>query len=74
MTSRRDSAPFIASFGAACAAECGERIQPGQDVRYHDDELMHVECAEQVAARPPARVELVRPCPSCWTVHAGECL
>jgi hypothetical protein len=76
---RRDSRPFVASFGGPCAAECGDRIKPGEEVRYVADELMHVECAD--ADLPPevrnvdASLRRNSPaCPSCWTVHAGECL
>jgi hypothetical protein len=68
---RRDSRPFVAAFGGACAAECGDRIKPGEDVQYVADELMHVECA---GGEPPARRPETAACPSCWTVHAGECL
>jgi hypothetical protein len=72
--SPRRPAPFEARYGGPCAADCGERIHPGDPVRYVADELCHDECAGQVEDRPPARVELVRPCSACWTVHAGECL
>jgi hypothetical protein len=65
---------FPARFYGACAADCGDRIKPDDEVQYVADELMHAECAGQIAARPPARVQIVKPCPTCWTVHAGECM
>ena len=67
------SRPFAAAYGGACAADCGDRIHPGDPVTYVADELFHEECAGRGPAAaldaPPGRV-----CPSCWTVHAGECL
>jgi hypothetical protein len=71
----QDSRPFVASFGGRCAAECGDPIRPGEDVQYVADELMHAECAADTEGRV-IRAERAEPsvCPSCWTVHAGECL
>lgn len=71
MSRARDSRPFTARFGGACAADCGDRISPGDEVAYIADELMHAECA---GAEPPAPRPEPAPCPRCWTVHAGECL
>lgn len=64
------SRPFAARFLGSCP-ECGDDVDPGQLVRYDDDSrLVHDDCdaAEQESVRP----EVV--CPSCWTVHAGECM
>jgi len=65
------SGTFAARYGGPCAAECGSRIYPGDDVEYVDDELVHADCADDppAAARPAPP-----PCPACWTVHAGECM
>lgn len=75
MTRARDSRPFAARFGGACAADCGDRIKPGEEVRYLADELFHDECAADAEGRTLV-AERAEPtvCPSCWTVHAGECL
>jgi hypothetical protein len=67
------SRPFAARYGGPCAADCGERIHAGDEVVYVDDELMHTGCVpygdHPADPRPgPAA------CPSCWTVHAGECM
>lgn len=63
---------FEARYHGRCAADCGSQVEPGDAVRYVDDELMHAGCADE-----PARDELSRgrsePCPSCWLIHAGEC-
>lgn len=63
------SRPFEARFGGRCAAECGEPIHEGDQVVYEDDELVHVDCVGKPEP-PPSRPA----CPSCWTVHAGECM
>jgi hypothetical protein len=70
---QRDSRPFVAQFHGHCAGDCGDPIRIGDEVRYLADELMHDECAGQIAARPAARPEPA-PCPRCWTVHAGDCI
>jgi hypothetical protein len=61
---------FAARYPGACAAECGERVTPGDEVTYVDDELMHAECADGGAS---AQADDPRPCPLCWLVHRGEC-
>ncbi len=38
------SRPFIAAFHGTCAA-CGEPIDPGDEVLYEDDDLIHEDCA-----------------------------
>lgn len=66
------SRPFEARHHSGCAADCGDRIRPGDEVVYVADELVHAECAPTSSAA----VERPEPaaCPSCWTVHRGECL
>jgi hypothetical protein len=61
---------FEARYPGTCAADCGQRIHPGQNVTYVDEQLVHATCADHP---PPARREPAV-CPSCWTVHRGECL
>lgn len=75
MSPRRDSRPFAAQYGGACAADCGDPIKPGDEVRYLADELMHDECASDADGRIVA-AERAEPtvCRDRWTVHAGECL
>lgn len=75
MSRTRDSRPFTANFGGPCAADCGDRIRQGDEVRYLADELMHDECAADTEGRV-IRAERAEPtvCPRCWTAHAGECL
>lgn len=66
------SRPFQARFYGSCPV-CGDDIDPGQLVRYEeDDQLVHAEPADCNAdeSTPPREQA---PCPSCWTVHAGEC-
>lgn len=62
---------FAAKYAGSCASdECrygATLIDIGDEVDYHDDELMHVACA--AAARrgdPPL-------CKACFTYHRGEC-
>lgn len=61
---------FEAKYAGRCACGCDGQIRPGDDVTYIDDALLLADCAsdESTAARE------VAVCPSCWTVHRGECL
>jgi hypothetical protein len=61
---------FEAQYAGRCACGCGGQIRPGDEVAYVDDELMLADCADSPAS--PTAAEAV--CPSCWTVHRGECL
>lgn len=61
------SAVFQAKYPGRCA-DCGERIEAGDAVRYVDDELVHDACT---ATSPPPRTPPV--CATCWLAHAGEC-
>jgi hypothetical protein len=63
---------FPARFDGVCAADCGNRIHPGDRVRYDDDDrLRHDECTPK-----PDPLEL-RPnevvCPDCWLVKPCRC-
>jgi hypothetical protein len=62
------SGAFRARYAGGCA-ECWHDIEPGELVRFDDDDrLVHDSCAaEPELAEQPA-------CPSCWLVHAGECM
>lgn len=60
---------FTARYAGQCAS--GDRIQPGELVKYDGDELVHVNC--DVPSLPNERDELNRVCRQCWLVHAGEC-
>lgn len=75
MSPRRDSPSFTAQYGGRCAADCGDLIKPGEEVRYVADELMHDECASEADGRIVA-AHRAEPdvCSSCRTVHAGECM
>lgn len=59
---------FRAKFGGKCAG-CGERIIPGDEVVYVDDELVHLE-HEAWALRKSAPVEV---CTECWLVKPCAC-
>jgi hypothetical protein len=59
---------FEARYAGRCAA--GDPIEPGDEVAYVDEQLVHADCADSPAS--PTAAEAV--CPSCWTVHRGECL
>jgi hypothetical protein len=62
---------FTARYRGRCAASCGSAIEPGDEVVYVDDELVHAGCEEAalvplVLARHPEVCSsccLVRPCP-----------
>lgn len=62
---------FTAKYDGTCAAECGERVHPGDRVKYVDDQLVHEGCVPaQVVERAPRPV-----CPECFTETAvnGAC-
>ena len=58
------SRDFTAQYFGQCP-DCDEKIEPGQLVRYADDELVHTYCA----ITPTTEVA----CKRCFCVHAGEC-
>lgn len=66
------SRPFEASYPGRCPG-CDCPIEPGERVRYVDDDLLHEACADR---GPAAILDAApgKPCGACWTVHAGECL
>lgn len=61
---------FSAKYPGRCG-HCDNRIEPGQQVRYEDDELVHDDCVPTPDLDAPRRNE--RACMECWTTHAGEC-
>lgn len=62
---------FPARYDGTCAASCGDRIHPGDPVRYDGDRLVHDQCAP---ARDPLTIgprEVV--CGVCWLVKPCRC-
>jgi hypothetical protein len=57
---------FEARYPGRCGV-CDERIRPGDQAMYVDDEIAHAAC--------PAPVALAEPCPRCFMVPAtnGAC-
>lgn len=64
---RPSSRTFEARYEGRCGNDCGYMIEPGDDVLYDGDELVHLSCA------PRSRRPQPKPCPNCFLVHAGEC-
>ena len=62
---------FIARYPGSCAAECGERISPGDDVVYVDDRLVHTDCADGLGPMPTPRAVTV--CVHCHLVQPCDC-
>lgn len=58
---------FTAAYRGACAY--GDRIEPGDQVTYEDEELVHVACAERDVTGDVTE----KPCADCHLVHAGGC-
>ena len=64
---------FEAKYYGECASEdCqyrDNRIRPGDEVEYQNDELVHTKCAatERLSTTAPL-------CAACFTYHRGECL
>lgn len=64
---------FTATYESECAS-CSDDIEPGDLARADDDGgWIHAdaECERIARGHVPAHQN---PCPSCFTVHAGECL
>ena len=64
-----DSKPFIAKYHGHCEGDCDDSIEPGEQVSYVDDELMHVYCIP----RHQVQTRVTPVCSSCYLQHAGEC-
>lgn len=63
---------FPARYDGVCAAQCGNRIHPGDPVRYDDnDKLRHDECTPKRDPLELAPNEVV--CGSCWLVKPCRC-
>jgi hypothetical protein len=71
------SATFPARFDGVCAKDCGNRIHPGDIVRYEGDalhgdgRLVHDECAEKPSRFDIAPTEVV--CGVCWLIKPCKC-
>lgn len=61
---------FEAQYHGRCAAECGSAIEPGDEVVYVNDELVHVEC-EGAELRRVVKEE--KTCTVCWLIMPGSC-
>lgn len=61
----RSSRVFEARYHGVCG--CGEPIEPGDDVMYDGDELVHLSCT------PESQQPKKKPCKKCYLVHAGDC-
>lgn len=59
MSTDRPSFPFQARYDGVCAAECGNRIHPGDHVRYEEGQLVHAACF-------PVEEPLRPVCSKCW--------
>ncbi len=59
---------FPARFPGRCAADCGQRIEPGDDVTYVEDELVHAGCVD--GAPEPRRAPI---CPACHLTQPCDC-
>jgi hypothetical protein len=59
---------FVARYGGRCGG-CSERIKPGEQVVYVDDELAHVDC-EQWAIENADQPEV---CTTCWLEKPCPC-
>ena len=61
---------FAANFPGQCGT-CEDRIEPGDKVRYEDDELVHESCPYVDVTKAPRNPPDV--CPECNIDHAGKC-
>lgn len=58
--------PFRARYDGTCAADCPNRIHPGDMVQYVDGQLVHVGCIPDERPEPEPRPV----CPACFTETA----
>lgn len=66
---------FRVKYPGRCAADCGSVIEPGDDVTYVEDELVHVECADRSwpsGLGPMPEPRAVDICPHCRLVRPCE--
>lgn len=61
---------FTARFRGRCYADCGEPIEPGDDVAYVNEHLMHVDCSG-LAPREDERPVTI--CPDCHPTRPCDC-
>lgn len=43
---------FSAKYYGPCAAECGQKIEPGDSVLYEDGDLVHEDCQTEILTDP----------------------
>ncbi len=64
---------FPARYDGTCAAECGNRIHPGDAVRYDDDDqLRHDACTPKPSKFDMRLTDVV--CPDCFCIRPCRCL
>jgi hypothetical protein len=63
--------PFPARFDGTCAADCENRIHPGDRVQYVDGQLMHAACAP--APEPTEQPQEPPVCGVCWQTKPCRC-
>lgn len=64
---------FPARYDGTCAADCGNRIHPGDLIRYdEDDQLVHDECVPAPSKFDIQPGEVV--CPDCYCIRPCRCL
>ncbi len=65
------SALFRARYAGRCAADCGNDIEPGDDVTFASDLLVHVECSDHMPAASVDRPVTI--CPTCHLTRPCDC-
>lgn len=58
---------FLAKYSGTCS-ECEERISPGDEVHYVEDQIAHVRCESFEHLDRPVEV-----CDSCWLTKPCDC-
>ncbi len=57
-----------ARYSGPCANDCGVRIEPGDEVVYVDDAVVHADCEASPEPERPVTV-----CPTCHLTKPCDC-
>ena len=63
---------FAAKYSGQCAGGC-DGIEPGDEVEFVDDVLMHTDCENSEGLRAESPDRKTETCPECWVIKPCGC-